>query len=92
MRWDYSPLDINPIFPGLGEIIIITIIIIIITIVIIISIIIINQFNMTHPCYMVFRSSRINHAEDLNKAYFYICEMYAIKISIYEVTLRWGSK
>ena len=65
MRWDYSPLDINPIFPGLGEIIII----IIITIVIIISIIIINQFNMTHPCYMVFRSSRINHAEDLNKAY-----------------------
>ena len=65
MRWDYSPLDINPIFPGLGEIIII----IIITIVIIISIIIINQFNMTHPCYMVFRSSRINHGEDLNKAY-----------------------
>ena len=30
MRWDYLPLDINPIFPGLGEIEIIIIIIIII--------------------------------------------------------------
>ena len=28
MRWDYPPLDINPIFPGLGEIIIGIIIII----------------------------------------------------------------
>ena len=27
MRWDYPPLDINPVFPGLGEIIIISIII-----------------------------------------------------------------
>ena len=35
MRWDYPPLDINPVFTGLGEIIII-IIIIIITIIIII--------------------------------------------------------
>ena len=35
MRWDYPPLDINPVFPGLGVIIIIIIInIIIITIVI----------------------------------------------------------
>ena len=36
MRWDYPPLDINPVFPGLGEIIIIiiiTIIIIIITVI-----------------------------------------------------------
>ena len=31
MRWDYPPLDINPVFPGLGETIIIIIIIIIIT-------------------------------------------------------------
>ena len=29
MRWDYPLLDINPVFPGLGEIIIIIIIIII---------------------------------------------------------------
>ena len=29
MRWDYLPLDINPVFSGLGEIIIIIIIIII---------------------------------------------------------------
>ena len=28
MRWDYPPLDVNPVFPGLGEIIIIIIIII----------------------------------------------------------------
>ena len=28
MRWDYPLLDINPVFPGLGEIIIIIIIII----------------------------------------------------------------
>ena len=28
MRWDYPPLDINPVFSGLGEIIIIIIIII----------------------------------------------------------------
>ena len=43
MRWDYAPLDINPVFPGLGvnsiswslDIIIIIIIIIIITIIII---------------------------------------------------------
>ena len=28
MRWDYAPLDINPVLPGLGEIIIIIIIII----------------------------------------------------------------
>ena len=36
MRWDYPLLDINQIFPGLGEIIIIIIIIIIIFIVVII--------------------------------------------------------
>ena len=30
MTWDYAPLDINPVFPGLGEIIIIIIINIII--------------------------------------------------------------
>ena len=34
MRWDYSPLDINPVFSGLGEIIIIIIIVIIIIIII----------------------------------------------------------
>ena len=45
MRWDYPPLDINPVFPGLGEIIIIIIIIIIvIVVIIIIIIIIINLF------------------------------------------------
>ena len=32
MRWDYPPLDVNPVFPGLGEIIIIVIFIIIIII------------------------------------------------------------
>ena len=32
MRWDYPPLDINPVFSGLGYIIIIIIIIIILTI------------------------------------------------------------
>ena len=44
MRWDYPPLDINSVYPGLGEIIIIAIIItttIIIIIIIIITIIII---------------------------------------------------
>ena len=30
MRWDYPSLDINPVFPGLGEIILIISIIIII--------------------------------------------------------------
>ena len=30
MRWDYPQLDINPVFPGLGEIIIIIIVVIII--------------------------------------------------------------
>ena len=33
MRWDYPSLDINPVFPGLGEIIIIISIIIIIIII-----------------------------------------------------------
>ena len=37
MRWDYAMLDINPVFPGLGDFIII-VIIIIITIIIIIFI------------------------------------------------------
>ena len=37
MRWDYPPLDINPLFPGLGEIIIIIIIIVIIIVIIIIG-------------------------------------------------------
>ena len=36
MRWDYAPLDTNPVFPGLGDIIIIIIIIIIFIIIIII--------------------------------------------------------
>ena len=35
MRLDYPLLDINPVFPGLGEIVIIVIIIIIIIIIII---------------------------------------------------------
>ena len=39
MRWDYLPLDINPVFPCLGEIIINIIIIIIIIMIIIIIII-----------------------------------------------------
>ena len=29
MRWDFPPLDINPVLPGLGDIIIIIIIIIV---------------------------------------------------------------
>ena len=37
MRWDYAPLDISPVFPGLREIIIIIIIIIIVVIIIIIT-------------------------------------------------------
>ena len=40
MRWDYAQLEINPVFPGLGELII-TIIIIIIFLIIVIMIIII---------------------------------------------------
>ena len=40
MRWDYPLLDINPVFPGLAEIIIIIVIIIIIIIIIAIIIII----------------------------------------------------
>ena len=36
MRWNYAPLGINPVFPGLGDIIIINIVIIIIIIIIII--------------------------------------------------------
>ena len=36
MRWDYAPLDINSVFPGLGEIIFIIAIIIVIIIIIII--------------------------------------------------------
>ena len=39
MRWDYPPLDINPVFAGLGEIIIIIIIIIIAFVIIIVIII-----------------------------------------------------
>ena len=39
MRWDYLPLDINPVFPGLGVIIIIIVIVIIIIIIIIIIIV-----------------------------------------------------
>ena len=34
MRWDYPPLEINPVFPGLRDIIIIIIIIIVIVIII----------------------------------------------------------
>ena len=34
MRWDYAPLDINPVFSVLGEIIIVVVIIIIIIIII----------------------------------------------------------
>ena len=41
MRWDYPPLDIDPVFPSLGKIIIIIIIIIIISIIIIIIIVIV---------------------------------------------------
>ena len=37
MRWDYAPLDINPVFSVLGEIIIVVVIIIIIIIIIIIN-------------------------------------------------------
>ena len=35
MRWDYPPLDINPVFAGLGEIIIIIIAFVIIIVIII---------------------------------------------------------
>ena len=47
MRWDYPPLDINPAFPGLGEIFIIIIIIIIVIIIIIIIIIIIQVLDFS---------------------------------------------
>ena len=36
MRWDYPPLDINLVFPGLGEIIIIIIIVVIIIVIMIV--------------------------------------------------------
>ena len=42
MRWDYYPLDINPVFPGLGGNI--SIIIIIIVIIITITIIVLQTF------------------------------------------------
>ena len=46
MRWDYTSLDINPVFPGLKYIIIIIIVIVIIIIVIITFIIsIIGLYN-----------------------------------------------
>ena len=41
MKWDYPPLDINPVFPGLGDIIIIIIITIIIVIIIIIIVLLV---------------------------------------------------
>ena len=50
MRWDCPPLDINPVFPGLGEIIII----IIITIIIIIIITIINYYYYYYYYYYYF--------------------------------------
>ena len=36
MTWDYPPLDINPVFAGLGEIIIINIIFVFVIIIVII--------------------------------------------------------
>ena len=42
MRWDYTPLDINPVFSGLGDIFIITVINVIVIIIFIIIIIIIT--------------------------------------------------
>ena len=48
MRWDYPLLDINQIFPGLGEIIIIIIIIIIFIIIIIIFIVVIIINHLFH--------------------------------------------
>ena len=61
MRWDYPPLDINPVFPGLGDLFIIIIITttIIIIFIIIINIIIVNCFYLTHPLYMALRSNII---------------------------------
>ena len=44
MKWDYPPLDMNPVFPGLGDIIIIIIITIIIIIIIIFIIIIVIRW------------------------------------------------
>ena len=46
MRWDYALLDINPVFPGLGEIMIIIMIMIITIIIIIIIIILFKCFNL----------------------------------------------
>ena len=43
MRSDYPLLDINPVFPGLGEIVVVVIIIIIFIFIIFIIIIIINN-------------------------------------------------
>ena len=56
MRWDYPPLDINPVFPGLEDIIIITIIIIIIIIIFIIIIIIIIIFIILTSWYLNYNS------------------------------------
>ena len=57
MRWDYPPLDINPVFPGLGDIIIIITIIIII--IIIIAIIIIPSCHGRRSRLMALRSKMI---------------------------------
>ena len=46
MRWDYRPLNINPVFPGLREIIIIIIIIVINIIIIILFLyLVVNRVN-----------------------------------------------
>ena len=57
MRWDYTLLDINPVFPGLGEIIVIIIIIVNIIIVIVIIIIIIVII-ILHPSILLIKDSR----------------------------------
>ena len=46
MRWDYPPLEINPVFPGLRDIIIIIIIIIIVIVIIILNRVIVPSISI----------------------------------------------
>ena len=57
MRWDYPPLDINPVFPGHGEkeiiiIIIIIVIVIIIVVVVVVIIIIMKKGKRVLWCFI----------------------------------------
>ena len=69
MRWDNPPLDINPVFPGLGEniiVVVVAIIIIIIIITIIIIIIIIIVYVDVFSTCTDFVEKRVRFTEGLS--------------------------